>query len=183
LAARGEPRLAAAALHRLDVVPDLADRVPLSDTAAKDLAQLFADGARPLDLRRGAFDLAGRKKLVALQPVIEALASKPSEVQGAAVDALGQLRGGFPAARAEELLRSPDPAVRAAVARRAGDGVPTAMLRGLIASDPAPAVRASAVATLATREGPAANDVLIVALREEDSQIRGAAMRGWRAPC
>lgn len=45
------------------------------------------------------------------------------------------------------------------------------------------AVRAAAATALAAREGPAANDVLIVALREADSQIRGAAMRGWRAPC
>ncbi len=181
LAARGEPRVATSALRRLDAVPDLADRVPPSDTAAKDLAQLFADGARPLDLRRGAFDLAGRRKLAALQPAIEALASRPSEVQGAAVDALGQLRGGFPPERGVELLRSPDPAVRAAVVRRAGDGVSNATLRVLFASDPAPTVRAAAATTLAAREGPAANDVLIVALRETNSLIRGAAMHGLAA--
>lgn len=181
LAARGQPRLATAALRRLDAIPDLADRVPSADTAAKDLAQLFADGARPLDLRRGAFDLAGRRKLVALQPAIEAIASTPSEVQGAAVDALGQLRGGFPVERAAELLRSPDPAVRAAVARRAGEGVPNATLRALFASDPAPAVRAAAATALAAREGPAANDVLIVALRAADSQVRSAAMHGLAA--
>lgn len=181
LAARGEPRLATTALRRLDAVPDLADRVPPSDTAAKDLAQLFADAARPLDLRRAAFELAARRRLMALQPVIEALASKPSEVQGAAVDALGQLRGGFPAERTQELLRSPDPAVRAAAASRAGDGISDTTLRALFASDPAPSVRAAAAATLAAREGPAANDVLIVALRETDSQVRGAAMRGLAA--
>ena len=181
LAARGEPRVGAAALRRLDAVTDLADRVPPSDTSAKDLAELFADDSRPLDLRRAAFDLAGRRKLAALQPAIEALASKPSEVQSAAVDALGQLRGGFPAERAQELLRSADPAVRAAAARRAGEGIPNAMLRALFAGDPDPAVRAAAAMTLAAREGPAANDVLIVALRETDSQVRSAAMRGLAA--
>jgi HEAT repeat protein len=55
------------------------------------------------------------------------------------------------------------------------------MLRALFAGDPDPAVRAAAAMTLAAREGPAANDVLIVALRETDSQVRGAAMRGLAA--
>ena len=70
--------------------------------------------------------------------------------------------------------RAPDRRTRFAKPRLTG-------LRGLSASDPAPAVRASAIATLATREGPAANDVLVVALREADSQVRGAAMRGLAA--
>jgi HEAT repeat protein len=178
LARTGEPRVAASALQRLDGVSLLAERVFGSEAAVKTLAALLADPARPPELRRQALDLAARRALRPLEPAIEAQAAQASDVQGAAVDALARLRGGLPASRAAELLRSPDPAVRAAVARRAGDGLKPEKLRALLASDPAGEVRGAAAEALAAREGVAAMDPLVAALRESDPAVRGGAMRG-----
>jgi hypothetical protein len=178
LAASGEPRVAASALARLDAVSLLAERVYASEAAGKSLAGLLADAARPPDLRRHAFDLAARHALRTLEPAIEAQAGGPSDVQGAAVDALARLRGGLPAERAAELLQSSDPAVRAAVARRAGDGMKPEKLRVLLAADPAGVVRGAAAEALAERDGAASIDAVVAALRDSDPAARGGAMRG-----
>jgi hypothetical protein len=176
LAAGGEPRVADAALARLGRVPSLAQRLPAE--AAQSLVTLIADTARPAELRRAALELAGDQALSALEPAVEAAAAKPGPVQGAAVDALGRLRGGYPPERAAALLASPDPAVRAAAARRAGSGVSAEKLRGLVRGDSAGAVRGAAVEALAAREGERAMPDLVLALRESDPDARAGAMRG-----
>jgi hypothetical protein len=175
LAARGEPPVAASALARLARIPGLAER--LSEAGREALARLCADAGRPAELRRQALDLVARRELRALEPAVAALAAAPSPVQGAAVDALGRLRGGFPPERSAALLRSQDPAVRAAAARRAGAGLESAALRKLLAGDPAGEVRAAAAEALAAREGAGASEALIAALRETDPILRGASMR------
>lgn len=178
LSASGEPRVAASALARLDAVSLLAERVYGSEAAAETLAGLLADEARPPELRRHAFDLAARHALRTLEPAIEAQASRASDVQGAAVDALARLRGGLPTERAAELLRASDPAVRAAVARRGGEGVKLETLRALLAGDPAGDVRGAAAEALAERDGAASLDALVAALRDSDPGARAGAMRG-----
>jgi HEAT repeat protein len=179
LAAAGEPAVAASALARLDRVPSLARRVV--GPAADALTELAADTNRPLDLRRAALELAGRRALSALEPAIAALAAQPSAVQGAAVDALGRLRGELEPERVADLLRDPDPAVRAAAVRQGGAAVDAAALRAFLRSDRSDQVRAAAAETLARRENARAADDLVRALRDEAPPVREAAMKGLGA--
>jgi HEAT repeat protein len=176
LSARGEPRVAGSALSRLGGIPALKERLPAD--APQTLAGLIRDAARPPEVRRAALALVAARELRALEPAVDAVAAQPGPVQGDAVDALGRLRGGFPPERAAALLASDDPAVRAAAARRAADGVSAATLRKLVGTDPAGVVRGAAAEALAAREGEAAVPALIVALREADPDARAGAMRG-----
>lgn len=179
LAARGEPHVAASALERLERVPGLDAR--LAGDASGAWAGLLADGSRPLELRRQALMLAGRRGLAALEPSVAALAAGPSPLQGDAVATLGRLRGGLPAEQARTLLASDDPSVRAAAARGAGAGIDDATLAGLLSGDPAPAVRAAALEALVERRGPAALEVALPLLRDPDATLRGAAVRSVAA--
>jgi hypothetical protein len=175
LAARGEPRVAASALSRLETVPALPERMPAE--ATQSLGALVADAGRPPELRGTLADLAARRELRALEPALDAVAGAPGPAQGAAVDALGRLRGGLPAERAAALLASGDPAVRAAVVRRAGAGVSAAELRKRLAGDAAGGVRGAAAEALADREAEAAMPALVPALRDADPGARAGAMR------
>lgn len=177
LAAVGEPRVAGAALERLERIPALGEHA--RGAAAEALARLVTDGERPLELRRAAIALAGRRSLAALEPALEAIAAAPSPLQGDALDALGQLRGGALAPdRIAELLRAADPAVRAAAVRRSGPAIDPTRLRALLRSDPAGEVRAAAATALASREAADAVDELVRALRDEAPPVRQAAMEG-----
>ena len=174
LAARGAPPVAASALARLDRVPGLGKHVV--GPGLESLAGLLRDAERPLELRRSALDLVARREVRALEATVEALAAAPSPVQGPALDALARLRGEFGPERTAELLRDPDPAVRAAAARRGGADGET--LRSLMAHDPAPEVRAAAAEALAARADASVADDLVAALRDPAGPVRAAALRG-----
>ncbi|MEB2344910.1 MAG: HEAT repeat domain-containing protein [Deltaproteobacteria bacterium] len=175
LAAGGEPRVASAALARLDGTPGLAEATGGAADAA--LAQLVTDGGRPLELRRAAIALAGRRSLEALVPTLEAIATAPSPLQGDALDALGQMRGGLAPTHVAELLHAADPSVRAAAVRRSGPAIDGGRLRSLLRNDPAGEVRAAAALTLAAREASGASDDLVRALRDDAPPVRQAAMQ------
>lgn len=177
LAAAGEPRVAAAALARLDRTPELAERA--GDRATEALARLVTDGGRPLELRQAAIALVGRRSIASLAPTLEAITATPSPLRGPALDALGQLRGGLAADRVAELLGDQDPAVRAAAVRRAGPEIGAARLRSLLRSDPAGEVRAAAATALAANEASDASDDLVWALRDEAPPVRQAAMQAF----
>jgi len=176
LAAAGEPNVAESALAWLERVPALRER--LSADAVRSLADLIADGRRPIGLRRAAVTLVGHRALQALEPALVALASAPSPLQGDALDALGRLRGGLGAPRVAELLRARDPAVRAAAVRHAGGAIDVSMLRSLLRNDPDGEVRAAAAEALAKLEATDAVDDLVRGLRDEEPAVRLAAMQG-----
>lgn len=176
LAAAGDAAVAASAIERLGRVDELG--AVLNEAAAAQLAALFADEGRPLALRRAALALAGQRTLHALEPAIAALAAAPSDVQGAAVDALGQIRGGFAPERASDLLAAEDPAVRAAAVRQGGARMDTEQLRALLRRDASGEVRAAAAEGLAGRGEAGAAEDLVRALRDHDAPVRSAAMKG-----
>ena len=175
LAARGEAQVAASALGRLDRIPGLEARV--AEGAAATWSRLLADGSRPLELRRQALALAGRRGLRGVEPALAALAAQASPLQGDAVAALGRLRGGLPPEQARVFLASDDAAVRAGAVRHAGAAIDDATLRRLLAGDPAPAVRAAAVEALVERSGAAALEAVLPLLGDADALVRGAAVR------
>lgn len=179
LAAVGEPTVAESALARLDQISTLAEQV--SDDAAQSLAALIADTERPIEVRRAAIELSGRRELRALEPALAELASAPSRLQGDALDALGRLRGGLPAPRVAELLRERDPAVRAAAVRQGAEAIDVSTLRSLLRNDPAGEVRAAAAESLASLEPADAADDLVRGLRDDEPAVRLAAMKGIAA--
>ena len=174
LAAAGDPVVAASAVARLERVPDLPERA--AGAATESLSALVRDAARPESLRRAALELVSARGLRTLEPTLETLAAAPSSLQGAAVDALAQLRGGLAPERTAELLAASDPALRAAAVRR-GD-LETGALRGLLARDSADEVRAAAADALAARADPASADDFVSALGDPASSVRLAALRG-----
>jgi HEAT repeat protein len=171
--------LAEAAVEHLAAVQDLAGHVagaPGSEARAS-LMRALGDPGRPVTLRAAVAGLAGARALEGLRPALEAQAAPGGALAAAAVDALGRMAGGLPAARVRTLLARPEPGVRTAALRHAPPGMDPEPARVALAGDPDSGVRAAAVGALAEREGLAAWDVLAPRLDDPDDAVRGAAIR------
>jgi hypothetical protein len=166
------PRVAEDALAALNEIPGLAAKV--EDESLERFASGLLDDSRPLALREGLLRLAAQRQLAALRPTIERLARRGDPLEAPALDALGALDGGLPPIRVAALLARPEPAVRAAGARHAR-GAQLERVAGLVKSDPAPEVRAAAIATILSQRGARGFDVAGQGLFDPDPAVRAAA--------
>jgi hypothetical protein len=178
IADAAEP-LAVAAVQRLDAIPGLAGK--LREPAAASLGAAIADPARGEPLRRALLRLAGTRRLDALRGPLQQVAAAGPPLAGEAWAALAAIDGGIPADRVRELLASADPAVRAVAVRFAPGTPEEPRALALVAGDPAPEVRAAAVAAVVATREPAALDAGYTALFDRDANVRLAAAQALGA--
>ena len=173
LAVTARPRLALAALERIDEVPALAEQ--LSAPAGRDLGALAADPTAPPAVRVRVLRLVGDNALVALRPTVLRVVTVGSPLEAEARAALARLDGSIPAADVAALLARPDPALRALAVRYARGTPSEAEVAVRIRDDPAPDVRAAAVRAWIEWKREAGFDAVQPALFDPVPRVRGAA--------
>ena len=176
LAADGHLSLAAAALSKLDAVPELDAR--LTDVDRDHYSRLLSDPERPLALRLQALELAGRRALQSLRSSIAPWARPGSPLEAPALAAIAQIDGGLSKSAVEALLLRPEAAIREIAVRFAREGIGEARLEALMQKDPAPEVRAAALQTLIERRGSAALDAALPLLFDPDPLVTRTASVG-----
>jgi len=173
LVADGNTAVAAAALTRLDGVPDLGARI--TATAAADLGRgLRRDVPR---LQLGILTLVAQHRLAALRPAVAAAARPGASLEAPALVALADLDGGLPPGEVEGLLGRREADVRAAAAYGARDAGLQPRLARLVRRDPDPRVRAAAATALLRSAGVPALERVAPAFADRDAAVRTAAAR------
>ncbi|HVP28283.1 MAG TPA: HEAT repeat domain-containing protein [Myxococcota bacterium] len=175
LVAGGEPVVAAASLRRLAELPGSAAK--LGDAGARTLGGALEDAARPRGLRAAIVAFAGDQRVVALRSRLVALATPGGELEPEAIAALATLDGGLPADRAEALLASADPRVRAVAAGLVSGPKAEQRLAGLLRNDPSAEVRAAAATALLEPGGPGAVGDAAPGLFDRDSTVKAATAK------
>ncbi|HKJ25199.1 MAG TPA: hypothetical protein VKB65_10280 [Myxococcota bacterium] len=184
LVAGAEPTVAKGALDRIAALPGLAAALdaPGGGAALASLRGALRDADRPERLRAALLALAGQRGLEAFAPELAALAGDAAS--GLAPDAIAAwaaLPGGLPRADAARLLASSDPAVRAAVLSHAAGALDDATIEARLGGDPAPAVRAAAVAAWVARRGMDAWPKVAPRLDDPNAPEGAAAVRALGA--
>jgi len=176
LVASADPVIAEAAVRRLSTLSGVDSK--LGPAGLASLEGALTDPARPLSVRAAVVGLAGAQRLAALRPRLEALATPGGELAPDALAALASLDGGLAPARAEALLTSDDPRVRAVAARALVGSGAGPRLAALLRNDPAAEVRAAAVTTLLARGGPGVVADATPGLFDPDPGVKRAAAEG-----
>ena len=176
LAADGHPSLAAAALSKLDAIPELDAQI--ADAGREDFNRLLGDTGRPLALRLQALELAGRRALRSLRSTIAPFARPGSPLEAPALAAIAQIEGGLSKSTVDALLVRPEAAIREVAVRFSRDGIGDTQLVAVMQEDPAPEVRAAALETLIERRGSAALDSALPLLFDPDQLVTRAASLG-----
>lgn len=175
IAARGEPSLAEGAVDRLARHAALAEQLD-ADAALDLVAALLRTDLGP-ELAAKILELVARQRPPALRPPLEALASQEGLAPAVVFAALAALDGDIGPERGERLLAAKAPGHREVAARHASGPGATELLERLSRDDPAPEVRAAAVARLVAIAGASAEAPALAALRDAEPSVRGAAAR------
>jgi len=176
LVSTADPVTAVAAVRRLATIPGVGAKLGTSGIAL--LAGTLTDPGRPLPVRAAVVGLAGEQRLTALRPRLEALATPGGELTPDALAALASLDGGLAGDRAEALLASDDPRVRAVAVRSLTGSGAEPRLAALLKNDPAAEVRAAAVTALLARGGPGVVADASPGLFDRDPVVKRAAAEG-----
>jgi hypothetical protein len=176
MAADGHPSLAAAALAKLEAMPDL--DAGITPSGREGFTRLLGDEGRPLSLRLQALELAGRRGLGSLEGAIAPFAKPGSPLEAPALAAVARIEGGLPESAVEALLLRPEGAIRETAVRFSREGIDDARLATLMQEDPAPSVRAAALEILIERRGSAALDAALPLLFDPDPLVTRTASLG-----
>jgi len=123
-------------------------------------------------------ELIGSRQLESTRPALEALAGAEAMPPAIVFAALARLDGGLSPARTAALLERSPVRYREVAARFASGPEADATLAQLVGGDPAPEVRARAVARLVELRGEEAIDSVVPGLSDPEASVRGAAVRG-----
>ncbi len=140
------------------------------------LARSVADERRDLDLRRDTLAFLAAVRANGVRDLVEKLTEVEGPLQGDAWRALDALDGGLSGERIDTLLASTSPPLRAVGASLARSEA-RAKLAAIVAKDPDPTVRASAVERLVALFQEDAFEEVAPALRAEDKDLGIAAAR------
>jgi hypothetical protein len=177
LTGRAQPAIALDAARRLASIEGIGTK--LSPGSAREVALALSrtdaeDGSEALSTA-----LLSLSAAAASPDLAEALraATRPRDPVPPArlFEALALAAGAMPEADAAWLLAREDAAYRVVVARVAAGPDAPAVLRRLVASDPAAAVRAAAVERLVVLEGAQALPAVLPALADRDASVRSTA--------
>ena len=172
LAESAQPVLAGAAIERLDEVGDL-DAALDPRSSARVVTVLLRE---PSSLGQAALELVGRHRPEALREPLQARAAADGSAPAVIYDALARLDGELPETLAALLLQRDDSAQHRAVGARHAPVASSRSLVRLLRDDPAPEVRANAVARLVEQGGVAELDRVLFALGDADPTVRSRAM-------
>jgi hypothetical protein len=174
LAEGAEPPLALAALERLAAVPNLDAQLDAAGQRSLVGALIRPDASD--DQRERVLALIARGPLKSLRPQLAALAKRSPLAPAAVFEALGSLDGALPPADVDRLLAAKSSAPHRAAGARYASGAAARRLPALLKNDPAPSVRAAAVARWLKLEGIGGADQASPALRDSDLLVRNTAL-------
>lgn len=171
LAAEAEPGLASEAVEALAARPG--DALPPDAIAA--LGRALGDASRPDALRRALLRLVAVRRVASLRGAVAPLAVPGGDLEAPALDALLSLDGGLPEDRLRPLLARDEGAVRAVALRHGAASLGRDELAAIVRDDPAPEVRAAAVAALTARPDLAALEAASAGLFDPVPEVRAEA--------
>ena len=175
LVAGAELPLAKSAVERLEGLPGLEEM--LGERSGPRLARALLRGEADDAFRRDLVGLIGSRSLESARPALEAMAASQPPPPPQVFEALAALEGGVSGWRLAALLEDAPVEQRLVAARHASGPEAEDTLVRLLASDPAPEVRAAAASRLVELEGEQALEPLLRGLADPESSVRVTAAR------